>query len=105
VGALAFAVAALLYLVTEELLREAHERPDSALSTAMFFMGFLLLLMIQMQMSGSQDGTSWGRRAELAVRTRTHTRTRPFSSTCTERRHRNSRPPDIATEKPASLRQ
>lgn len=44
---LAFGLVALLYLVTEELLIEAHEHPDSPLITAMFFLGFLALLMIE----------------------------------------------------------
>ena len=37
---------ALLYLVVEELLREAHETPDTPLVTAAFFGGFLLLLLL-----------------------------------------------------------
>jgi ZIP family zinc transporter len=45
---LAFGVAALLYLVTEELLVEAHEVPETPLITATFFIGFLLLLIITM---------------------------------------------------------
>jgi ZIP family zinc transporter len=45
---LTFGCAALLYLVTEELLVEAHEVPETALSTAMFFADFLLLLVIDM---------------------------------------------------------
>lgn len=45
---LAFAVAALLYLVTEELLVEAHEVPETPTSTAMFFAGFLVLILIEM---------------------------------------------------------
>jgi zinc transporter ZupT len=45
---LTFGCAALLYLVTEELLVEAHEVPETALSTAMFFASFLLLLVIDM---------------------------------------------------------
>ena len=45
---LAFALAALLYLVTEELLAEAHETPDVPLVTALFFVGFLLFLMLGM---------------------------------------------------------
>jgi zinc transporter, ZIP family len=40
-AALAFAVAALLYLVTEELLMEAHEHPESPASTLVLFGGFL----------------------------------------------------------------
>lgn len=45
---LSFGVAALLYLVTEELLREAHEERDTTLGTAMFFAGFLAFLVIGM---------------------------------------------------------
>ena len=42
---LAFGVAALLFLVTEELLYEAHEKPDSIIGTAAFFVGFLIILL------------------------------------------------------------
>jgi zinc transporter, ZIP family len=45
---LSFGVAALLYLVTEELLTEAHEVDETPLLTSMFFVGFLVLLMIEM---------------------------------------------------------
>lgn len=45
---LGFGSAALLYLVTEELLVEAHEVPETPLTTAAFFMGFLALLVIEM---------------------------------------------------------
>lgn len=45
-GFLAFGLIALLYLVTEELLVEAHETEDRPWVTAMFFAGFLLLLML-----------------------------------------------------------
>lgn len=45
---IAFGAAALLYLATEELLTEAHEKPDTPLATAMFFFGFLLLFVIEM---------------------------------------------------------
>ena len=44
---LSFGLMALLYLVTEELLVEAHERPDSPLISAMFFVGFLALLVLE----------------------------------------------------------
>lgn len=44
---LAFATAALLYLVVEELLVEAHEQPETPLATAMFFAGFLLLVVLE----------------------------------------------------------
>jgi ZIP family zinc transporter len=45
---LAFGSAALLYLVTEELLTEAHEIPESPWLTAVFFVGFLVLFLIEM---------------------------------------------------------
>ncbi len=47
-AALGFGEAALLYLVTEELLREAHEREDTSFTTAIFFVGFLAILLIDM---------------------------------------------------------
>lgn len=45
---LSFGLAALLYLVTEELLVEAHEVPETPLTTAMFFVGFLAFLILGM---------------------------------------------------------
>ena len=45
---LAFGCAALLFLVTEELLVEAHEVPETAGTTTMFFAGFLLFLVLGM---------------------------------------------------------
>lgn len=45
---LSFGLAALLYLVTEELLVEAHEEPETPLITASFFAGFLLFLILGM---------------------------------------------------------
>ncbi len=45
---LSFGLAALLYLVTEELLVEAHEEPETPLATATFFIGFLLFLILGM---------------------------------------------------------
>jgi zinc transporter, ZIP family len=52
VGVLAFTCAALLYLIAEELLVEAHESQDakreSVLTTAIFFAGFLAVLLIDM---------------------------------------------------------
>lgn len=45
---LACACAALLYLVTEELLVEAHEVPETPLRTAAFFAGFLALMILEM---------------------------------------------------------
>ena len=47
-GVLAFGVAALLYLVTEELLVEAHETRDTPLAAATFFAGFLALFLLEM---------------------------------------------------------
>lgn len=47
IGFLAFGLMALLYLVTEELLVEAHEKPDTPLISAMFFVGFLGLLLLE----------------------------------------------------------
>lgn len=38
---LAFGSAALLYLVTEELLVEAHDTPDGPIHVTMFFVGFI----------------------------------------------------------------
>lgn len=46
-GFYAFAIAALLYLVTEELLVEAHEGEDPAWATAMFFVGFLCIVAVE----------------------------------------------------------
>lgn len=45
---LSLGLAALLFLVTEELLVEAHEEPETPTSSAMFFAGFLLFLIIGM---------------------------------------------------------
>ena len=45
---LSFGAAALLYLVTEELLREAHEERETALGTLMFFVGFPAFLVVGM---------------------------------------------------------
>lgn len=45
---LSFATVALLYLVTEELLTEAHETKDTPVLTAMFFVGFLAILLLAM---------------------------------------------------------
>ena len=46
-GVFAFSLIALLYLVVEELLVEAHTEPESPLITALFFAGFLLLLVLE----------------------------------------------------------
>ncbi len=45
-GVISFGLAALLYLVTEELLVEAHEVKETHPATAMFFVGFLALIII-----------------------------------------------------------
>lgn len=45
---LAFGAVALLYLVTEELLVEAHEAPETAWDTAVLFAGFILVFIIEM---------------------------------------------------------
>ena len=49
-GALAFAAAALLYLVTEELLMEAHEgiKVETPISTLVLFAGFLAFWAVQL---------------------------------------------------------
>lgn len=44
---IAFAVAALLYLVTEEFLVEAHLGRDNAFATTMFFAGFLIIMVLE----------------------------------------------------------
>ena len=46
-GCLSFGLMALLYLVTEELLVEAHETADNAWITGAFFVGFLALLALE----------------------------------------------------------
>ncbi len=46
-GFLTFGLIALLYLVTEELLVEAHQTPDRPWVTAMFFVGFMALLLLE----------------------------------------------------------
>lgn len=43
---LAFAAAVLLFLVTEELLREAHEREDRLVNTALLFGAFLAIVAL-----------------------------------------------------------
>ena len=45
---LSFGCAALLFLVTEELLVEAHEVPETTFTTGSFFGGFLLFLVLGM---------------------------------------------------------
>lgn len=45
-GLYAFGLVALLYLVTEELLTEAHKKADTPVSTALFFVGFFLIITL-----------------------------------------------------------
>jgi len=45
---LAFGSAALLYLVTEELLVKAGKVPETAVSTTLFFVGFLSIFLLDM---------------------------------------------------------
>jgi ZIP family zinc transporter len=45
-GVLAFGAVAFMYLVTEELLVKAHERGETALGSATYFIGFLIYLII-----------------------------------------------------------
>lgn len=49
---LSFGAAALLYLVTEELLADTHGHhvPENPLIAAMFFVGFLLVLIIELNL-------------------------------------------------------
>jgi len=42
-----FGLIALLYLVTEELLVEAHSVPETPWVTSLFFVGFLLILVLE----------------------------------------------------------
>jgi ZIP family zinc transporter len=44
----AFAIAALMFLVTEELLREAHKLVNTHYAAAMFFIGFLVIFVIDL---------------------------------------------------------
>jgi ZIP family zinc transporter len=45
---LAFGAAALLYLVTEELLVKAQKVPETPVSTTLFFVGFLSIFLLDM---------------------------------------------------------
>ncbi len=45
---IAFGTAALLFLVTEELLTEAHEVKESPLMTSAFFIGFLAVFLLEL---------------------------------------------------------
>ncbi|MFZ4654819.1 MAG: ZIP family metal transporter [Methylococcaceae bacterium] len=46
---LSFGLAALLFLVTEELLVESHREVDTHVSTVLFFLGFLVFLLLGQQ--------------------------------------------------------
>ena len=46
-----FATAVLLYLVIEELMREAHEVEEHPSANWLFFAGFLGLMLLQMQIT------------------------------------------------------
>lgn len=48
IAVLSFGCAALLFLVVEELLIDAHETPETPATTALFFAGFLGILMLSM---------------------------------------------------------
>lgn len=50
-AAYAFGLIALLYLVVEELLVEAHEKPEAPWVTALFFVGFIALIVLNELMS------------------------------------------------------
>lgn len=54
----AFGTAALLFLVTEELLTEAHEIEESPLLTATFFVGFLAIFILEMLVSSFAEAVS-----------------------------------------------
>ncbi len=45
---LSFGLSALLFLVTEELLKEAHEEKETVWHTSAFFVGFLLFMILGM---------------------------------------------------------
>ncbi|HEU4601672.1 MAG TPA: transporter [Steroidobacteraceae bacterium] len=49
---LGIGLVALLYLVTEELLVEAHEVEETVWTTSAFFAGFLLFLLLEMWVEG-----------------------------------------------------
>ena len=50
---IAAGLVALLYLSTEELLKEAHEVPETALTTVIFFVGFLVIVLFDLLTSGA----------------------------------------------------
>jgi ZIP family zinc transporter len=46
-GVLAFGAVAFMYLATEELLVEAHERGETAIGSSAFYVGFLAVLVLE----------------------------------------------------------
>jgi len=50
-GVLAFGAVAFMYLATEELLVEAHERGETAIGSSAFYVGFLVVLVIEQALS------------------------------------------------------
>lgn len=48
---IAFGVAALLYLVTEELLEQAHHTQNTPIITSTFFLGFLIIMLLGGQLT------------------------------------------------------
>lgn len=46
-GVLAFGAVAFMYLATEELLVEAHARGETAVGSTAFYVGFLVILVIE----------------------------------------------------------
>ena len=50
-GLMGFSSAVLLYLVIEELMREAHEVEELPAANWLFFAGFLGLMLLQMQIN------------------------------------------------------
>lgn len=51
-GLLGLGTVALLYLVTEELLVEAHEVPETSLATTAFFAGFIVFFVLESAVKG-----------------------------------------------------
>lgn len=43
----------LFYLAIEKLLKEAHETPETALTTAICFVGFLVVVVVDLLTSGA----------------------------------------------------
>jgi zinc transporter ZupT len=50
-GLMGFAASIWLYLVIEELMREAHKVTEHPLANWLFFAGFLGLVLLQMQLT------------------------------------------------------